>query len=511
MRMGLTLRMWVASLLLLTHLLHGALCWGDDGHYAVCKIAQGYFEEETVVAVKKFLPAYADGELAAVCSWPDEIKRLPQWKWTAALHFADTPDDKCNYDYSRDCPNDWCVTGAIFNYTNQLMSASKDSQSIVHYNLTEALMFLSHYMGDIHQPLHEGFLGDLGGNKVKVNWYNQETNLHRVWDDMIIESALEKYYFSSLSVMIHALQDKLKISSESIDLACKYAYRNATAGTTLGDGFIVENVGGKYTPPYTSRPWSSWLGSRWSLRCLQDSSVKKILPAYANGELAAVCSWPDEIKRRPEWSWTYALHFVNTPDNECNYEYSRDCHNDKCVTGAIFNYTSQLMFQFHYNLTEALMFVSHFMGDIHQPLHEGFVGDQGGNKIKLNWYEQETNLHRVWDNKIIESAQEKYYNSSLSVMIHSLQHKLKYAWSNDVPSWDSCPPHETACPNPYASESIDLACKYAYKDAAPGTTLGDDYFLSRLPIVEKRIAQGGIRLAATLNRIFSPKPSLAAA
>ena len=100
----------------------------------------------------------------------------------------------------------------------------------------------------------------------------------------------------------------------------------------------------------------------------------------------------------------------------------------------------------------------------------------------------------------------------------------------------------------YASESIDLACKYAYKNAAPGTTLGgiltlwalekmtdslwnkiilaflicndvlisltfsaDDYFLSRLPIVEKRIAQGGIRLAATLNRIFSPKPSLAAA
>ncbi|KAL0699204.1 hypothetical protein Bca4012_055326 [Brassica carinata] len=168
-RMGLTLRMWVASLLLLTHLVHGALCWGDDGHYAVCKIAQGYFEEETVVAVKKLLPAYADGELAAVCSWPDEIKRLPQWKWTAALHFADTPDYKCNYDYSRDCPEDWCVAGAIFNYTNQLISASEDSLSIVHYNLTEALVFLSHYMGDIHQPLHEGFLGDLGGNKVKVN------------------------------------------------------------------------------------------------------------------------------------------------------------------------------------------------------------------------------------------------------------------------------------------------------------------------------------------------------
>jgi hypothetical protein len=296
LRMGWSLRMWIVSILVLTQLVNGALCWGDAGHYAVCKIAQSYFEEDTVVAVKKLLPESANGELAAVCSWPDEIKKLPQWRWTSALHFADTPDYKCNYEYSRDCPKDWCVTGAIFNYTNQLMSTSENSQSIVHYNLTEALMFLSHYMGDIHQPLHEGFIGDLGGNKIKVHWYNQETNLHRVWDDMIIESALETYY-----------------------------------------------------------------------------------------------------------------------------------------------------------------------------------------------------------------------NSSLPRMIHELQAKLKNGWSNDVPSWESCQLNQTACPNPYASESIDLACKYAYRNATAGTTLGDYYFVSRLPVVEKRLAQGGIRLAGTLNRIFSAKRKLARA
>ncbi|KAJ4880930.1 Endonuclease 3 [Raphanus sativus] len=230
-------------------------------------------------------------------------------------------------------------------------------------------------------------------------------------------------------------------------------------------------------------------------------AVKKLLPAYANGELAAVCSWPDEIKRRPEWSWTYALHYADTPDYKCNYEYSL----------SIFNYASHLMFQFHYNLTEALLFVSHFMGDVHQPLHEGFIRDQGGNKVKVNWYNQETNLHRVWDDKIIESALKKYYNSSLSIMINSLQNKPEYGWSNDIPSWESCPCHQTVCPNRYASESVDLACKYAYKDAKAGTTLGDYYFLSRLYIVKKRIAQGGIRLAATLNRIFSPKQRLATA
>lgn len=37
----------------------------------------------------------------------------------------------------------------------------------------------------------------------------------------------------------------------------------------------------------------------------------------------------------------------------------------------------------------------------------------------------------------------------------------------------------------------------------------DDYFLSRLPIVEKRLAQAGVRLAATLNRIFTPRPLIA--
>jgi hypothetical protein len=163
----------------------------------------------------------------------------------------------------------------------------------------------------------------------------------------------------------------------------------------------------------------------------------------------------------------------------------------------------------HYNLTEALLFLSHYMGDVHQPLHTGFLGDLGGNTIIVNWYHNKSNLHHVWDNMIIDSALETYYNSSLPHMIQALQAKLKNGWSNDVPSWKSCHFHQKACPNLYASESIDLACKYAYRNATPGTTLGDEYFLSRLPVVEKRLAQGGIRLAATLNRIFSAKPKLA--
>ncbi|KAF7803531.1 endonuclease 4 [Senna tora] len=272
-------------------------------------------------------------------------------------------------------------------------------------------------------------------------------------------------------------------------------------------------------------------------------AVKQLLPDSAQGDLAAVCSWPDEVRHNYHYRWSSPLHYVDTPDFKCNYEYCMfivfyifrqlkghelhkylkcvifligDCHDpsghkDRCVTGAIYNYTMQLKSAYADNLTEALMFLSHFVGDVHQPLHVGFIGDLGGNSIIVRWYRRKTNLHHVWDNMIIESAMKTFYNSDLSIMIQSIQKNITDNWSNDVSSWEHCPHNYTACPEGYASESVSLACKYAYRNATPGTTLEDEYFLSRLPIVEKRLAQGGVRLAATLNRIFVPQTAIAEA
>ncbi|XP_017221267.1 endonuclease 3 [Daucus carota subsp. sativus] len=243
------------------------------------------------------------------------------------------------------------------------------------------------------------------------------------------------------------------------------------------------------------------------------TEVQALLPEYADGELAAVCSWPDEFRKLMPWST--ALHFVDQPDSSCNYEYCRDCHDtdgnkDRCVTGAIYNYTDQLQLGFHklssemnYNLTEALMFVSHFFGDVHQPLHAGFLGDSGGNTIIVSWYQNETNLHKVWDDKIIETSLQTFHNSDLSSLIQAIQSKISGVWFTESLSWRNCTSDSLACPDPYASESSELACKFAYKDVTQGAALGDEYFLSCLPVVEKRLAQAGVRLAATLNRIFS--------
>ncbi|XP_074272145.1 endonuclease 4-like [Silene latifolia] len=244
------------------------------------------------------------------------------------------------------------------------------------------------------------------------------------------------------------------------------------------------------------------------------AAVKQLLPESAEGDLAAVCSWADLFAVRSHYYWSRALHFVDTPDFRCNYDYNRDCHDsvgrkNRCVTGAIYNYTHQLSSacdnpasEIRYNLTEALMFLSHFIGDVHQPLHCGFLGDLGGNKIHLHWYGRKANLHHVWDTSIIDTALKKFYDSDLSIMIEAVQKNITEDWSNYTESWEECESNRTVCPNPYASESVKLACQYAYKNATPGSVLKDDYFLTRLPIVERQLAKGGLRLAATLNRIF---------
>ncbi|KAG2575069.1 hypothetical protein PVAP13_7KG406751 [Panicum virgatum] len=179
-----------------------------------------------------------------------------------------------------------------------------------------------------------------------------------------------------------------------------------------------------------------------------------------------------------------------------------------CVAGAIANFTSQLLHYKHgsadrkYNLTEALLFLSHFMGDVHQPMHVGFTSDQGGNSIDLRWFRHKSNLHHVRDREIIQTALAEFYKD-MGTFRKQLEHNLttKGTRSDDVSSWGDCE-DLLSCPTKYAIESISLACKWAYSGVHEGETLSDDYFDSRLPIVSQRIAQGGVRLAMFLNQIF---------
>ncbi|CAN6451613.1 unnamed protein product [Victoria cruziana] len=186
-------------------LAHG---WGKEGHYIICRIAQGRLGEKAAAAVNDLLPDYAQNDLASLCLWADHMKFI--LRWSAPLHYIDTPDSLCNFAYRRDCKNaegeeNMCVAGGIQNYTRQLETYS-DSSLRSQYNLTQALLFLSHFVGDVHQPLHVGFTTDRGGNAIDVKWFTTKTVLHHVWDTSMIETAMERFYDSDLESLIGAIQ-----------------------------------------------------------------------------------------------------------------------------------------------------------------------------------------------------------------------------------------------------------------------------------------------------------------
>lgn len=127
--------------------------WGIEGHTIVCKIAQARLDDAAAKAVKELLPESAQGDLSSLCVWADHVKF--RYHWSSPLHYINTPD-VCSYQYNRDCKDEdgvkgRCVAGAIYNYTTQLLTYNTAAASKPQYNLTEALLFLSHFMGDIHQ------------------------------------------------------------------------------------------------------------------------------------------------------------------------------------------------------------------------------------------------------------------------------------------------------------------------------------------------------------------------
>ncbi|KAK6134129.1 hypothetical protein DH2020_032129 [Rehmannia glutinosa] len=178
---------------------------------------------------------------------------------------------------------------------------------------------------------------------------------------------------------------------------------------------------------------------------LSKAAANAVSELLGDNDLASLCSWADHVKFR--YHWSSPLHYIDTPDNLCTYQYNN-------------------------NLTEALLFLSHFIGDIHQ----------------------------VWDDSIIETAEERFYDSNVDELINTLHKNISTVWANQAKAWEAC--SKTACPDIYASEGIEAACDWAYKGVSEGSVLEDDYFLSRYPVVNMRLAQGGVRLAATLNRIF---------
>ena len=131
-------------------LLPSVSAWGGQGHNATARLAQSLFTPAAAALTQDLLPDKA-GHIDSISSWADEVRDLPAYSFSYGMHFVNTPSFACHYLVERDCKYDGvtgvCVDGAVRNYTRRLQDASIADQQ----QYREALQFLVHFTGDLHQ------------------------------------------------------------------------------------------------------------------------------------------------------------------------------------------------------------------------------------------------------------------------------------------------------------------------------------------------------------------------
>jgi hypothetical protein len=232
-----------------------ALAWGQQGHRIVARIAQRNLSPKARQEVRKLL---RPGEtLESVATWADVIRdsRPETKRW----HYVDIPLKEAGYDPARDCqrtPLGDCIIQAL----DESRSILADPARLERLKLTladeresrqtraEALKFLVHFVGDLHQPLHCADNDDAGGNKLKVTFFGVSSNLHKVWDTDIIARA----GFGQTANRAAALpmtRETVTLAGESfVDwaleahrLAAEHAYQNIPTNKRLGQDYYLKN------------------------------------------------------------------------------------------------------------------------------------------------------------------------------------------------------------------------------------------------------------------------------
>ena len=201
------------------------------------------------------------------------------------------------------------------------------------------------------------------------------------------------------------------------------------------------------------------------------------------------CLWADEVRGRdPQYDrWTTA-HYVNLPRGATEFDIDRDCANTLCVVEGILESRAILSASDTINMErlDALRFLSHFIGDIHQPMHAGYADDRGGNDTDVTLFGRSTNMHATWDYGLIEHRG-KHWMDFASELYFAISDAERTEWASDDPgSW--------------SEESFEIVYGSAY-DIGDGN-LGDAYYDRHIGYIEQRIQQAGVRLADWLDTLL---------
>ncbi|NLN24518.1 MAG: S1/P1 nuclease [Bacteroidetes bacterium] len=219
---------------------------------------------------------------------------------------------------------------------------------------------------------------------------------------------------------------------------------------------------------------------------LSEKTKKAISELLDGHSLAFVSNYGDDIKSDRKYDKYQTWHYVNFPLDQRYEETPKESKGD--IIQAI--QTAIQVLKDKNSRREDKVFhlkmLVHFMGDLHQPLHIGQAEDRGGNRIQVRWFGQNSNLHTVWDSKMIDSYQMSY--TELAANADKLSKKeLDEIKKGTLMDW---------------VYDVRILTKEVYESANDGDRLGYEYMYKYMNPLRNQLQKGGIRLAVVLNDIF---------
>ncbi|KGL62882.1 S1/P1 nuclease [Polaribacter sp. Hel1_85] len=219
---------------------------------------------------------------------------------------------------------------------------------------------------------------------------------------------------------------------------------------------------------------------------LTNRAKRKIDKLLKGESLAFVSTYADEIKSDRKFSEFYSWHYINMDLDEKYADAEKNPRGD-LVTGI--NKCIEVLKDKNSAEEDKVFYLKmlvHFVGDLHQPMHIGQREDKGGNTVQVQWFGRGTNLHSVWDTKMIEEWNMSYLELAGNAkdlskkQVEAIQKGTIIEWVDEV--------HEIT--------------KEVYKSANVGENLKYRYSYDHFGTVRTQLQKGGIRLAKILNEIF---------
>ena len=206
-----------------------------------------------------------------------------------------------------------------------------------------------------------------------------------------------------------------------------------------------------------------------------------------NEDLAEVSTFADEMRSHPSEFWKKTAnpwHYVNVFDGKTYSDVAPPAEGNAVTALEMFSKQLKDKQSSFSEKQLALKFIVHIIGDLHQPFHAGDGVDKGGNDIKLMFFWEDSNLHRVWDSGLID-RQKLSYTEWTRILSRKISEQQAKDWINIEPKV-------------WIAESAKIRA-----NAYPGSDkLSWDYQYQHLPVLKQRLQMGGIRIAAYLNALF---------